>query len=419
MIKRLASRVFASSFIRHASILASGTVAANLITLLMLPLFSRLFSQQSFGLQSLLILGTMVLGTLATGYYDWAIPTPKTKAQAARLATLALLLCVGLAALLLALLLCFGQPLLNALAIGPLQGWAWALPPLAATYGCYYIGNYWLLRAGHLRDLALIRFVLPVTNAVVSLVLGLKGVDTGLITGFIAGVLLSGVVSLLLARRAGLRFEFAAKLGTLAAEYKEFPLYGSIPAAAMMLAGQIPLLVITRGYTLDLTGQYAVVRNIIFNGTLMVATACGQVVLKHIAEHKNNGEAVWPHFRRMALQIGAVGVAVGAAIYLTSPLFFHLYLGEQWAGCIPIAQRMACVMPLWMLGIALATAPIGLRRLKPIAGWQLGYGMAACWLFTLTGLPFMAMVDRVMGFDAVAYGLYIAISMATIYRHGR
>lgn len=422
MLKRFVARAFANSFVRHATLLASGTVAANLVTLVTLPMFSRLFSAESFGLQALLIMGTMASATIGTGYYDWAIPTPRTQKQAKELATLALGLSVALALLCMVLLLAFGQQLLEALTLGSLEAWAYALPPLGLALAAYNIGNYWLLRAGKMASLTQIRFVLPVTNALVSLILGRMGHDTGLVTGFIAGVLLSGVWSLALAMRHGLAFDVhrpRRHYASLAAKFREFPLYGSIPATAMLIAGQIPLLVITRAYALEEAGHYAVVRALLYGGTMMVATACAQIILKHIAEATNAGEKPWPHFLRMAGMLAVAGLGMGAVLYTFSPLFFRLYLGEGWGESAGIAQRMALAMPFWLVGVALASAPVGIKRLRGIAAWQLLYGLAACTLFTLTDLPFMQLVARVITFEMVAYALYIAVSAVTVYRHGR
>ncbi len=422
MIRRFVARAFASSFIRHATMLASGTVAANLITLVSLPLFSRLFSPEAFGLQALLIMGTMVLASLGTGYYEWAIPTPKTKKQARELATLALVLSIALSLVVALLLLIFGQHLLDALAIGSLQIWAYALPPLGLALACYNIGNYWLLRSGRMANLTQIRFILPVTNAIISFILGRMGYDTGLVTGFILGVFLSGVVSLWLAKRSGLIFDFThprTHYAALASKYSEFPFYGSLPSTAMLIAGQIPLLVITRAYALHEAGHYAVVRALLYSGTLMIATACAQVILKHIAEAKNAGDKVWPHFLRMLGLLSGVAAVIGAVLYLASPVFFNAYLGEAWAGSAGIAQLMAFAVPLWLLGIALASAPVALKRLRGVATWQFCYGIAACYLFTLTDLPFMELVTRVITFEIIAYALYIAVSVATVRRYGR
>ena len=423
MVRRLIRKTLASSFIRQSSLLAGGTIAANLITLLTLPLFTRLFPAESFGLQALMILGTMVLGGLGTGYYDWAIPTPKTKKQAAELATLALLLSVALALLAALALVVFGQSLLDVLAIGALGGWAIALPLLGLALACCNIGNYWLLRVGKVGSITQIRFVLPVTNAAVSFVLGMLGVQGGLVIGFVAGVLACGVWGLLLATRHGLAFDFRqprAHILALAKTFREFPLYGSIPATAMLIAGQIPLLVITRAYALEATGQYAVVRAIVFSGTFMVATATGQIILKHIADATHRGEAAWPHFKRMFGLLALVGSVGAIAVYAASPMFLRFYLGERWGDAATIAQLMAFAIPLWLLGVALASAPIALKRLKPIAAWQVGYGVVAtAYLFSLTDLPFLVLVQKVMLFEIVAYALYVAVSCVTVYRHGR
>lgn len=422
MLTRFVARALASSFIRHATVLASGTLAANLITLAMLPVFARMFPPEQFGLQSLMLMGSMVLGTLASGYYDWAIPTPKTKRDAQGLATIALTLSLGwmMAGLLLAFL--FGPALLRTLDVPQLGAWMFAVPPLAFANGCFNTGNYWLLRSGRLGLQTNIRFAQPISTAAATLGLGMLNVPDALIIGYIIGMLAAGTWSLLVAVRAGLRLSLSRTRDyylALAHKFREFPLFGSIPSTMMILAGQIPLLVITRAYALDVTGHYAVVRNILYGGTVMIAGACGQVLLKHMAEYKNNGDAIWPHYIRILGLLALAGFALGAGIYITAPLLFGLYLGEGWSDSATIARLIAPVMPFWLMGMALACAPMALRKLKPIAGWQVCYGLAASCLFLLKDLPFEQLVQRVITFEACAYALYVVVSTATVYKHGK
>jgi O-antigen/teichoic acid export membrane protein len=259
-------------------------------------------------------------------------------------------------------------------------------------------------------------------NAAVSLVLGSMGYAGGLVMGFVAGVILSGVFSMGLAMRGGLAVRIRHPLRryvAMARTFRDFPLYGSIPATAMLVAGQIPLLVISQHHAISHAGYYVVVRSILYSGTLMIASACAQIILKHLAQVRHTHGSVWPYFIRMLALLAAAGLALGASFYLISPLFFRMFLGDAWATSASIARLMSLAMPFWLLGVGIAAAPIAMKILKPGAAWQLTYGAAACLQFAWHALPFMELVARIILFEVVAYAAYVAISVVTMYRHGR
>jgi O-antigen/teichoic acid export membrane protein len=422
MIRRFAAHVFASSFLRHVTVLASGSLLANMISLALLPIFARMYDAGSFGLQSLLLLGVTFLSPLSTGYYDWAIPTPRRKDQARALATLAFGIALSIGALALCILVLFHHALAPMMHMGALGLWIFTIPLLAMCTGCYNIANYWLLRASRPGLQTNIRFAHAISTALFTLIFGVMKMKDGLLLGFICGLVFAAAWSLMIAYRHGLRLELHRSrlyfMG-LASKFREFPIFGAIPAGVTNLAAQIPLLVITAGHAISLTGHYAVVRSIMFGGTALISAAFGQVILKHMAEHKHAGTPIWPAYIRIFALLALGGLALSITIYFISPWFFRLYLGAGWGDSTMIARMLSVNMMLWLMGPALSCAPIGLRILKPIAAWQISYFVMACCLFFFIHLPFEQLLARLVIFDLVAYGLYVAIATATVWRFGR
>jgi hypothetical protein len=80
------------------------------------------------------------------------------------------------------------------------------------------------------------------------LMISLGGAIGGLLVGFVGGALVGAIWGMAQAWRDGLRIDWQFPpryFGTTLVEYREFPLFGSIPSAINNLAAQVPLLVIT------------------------------------------------------------------------------------------------------------------------------------------------------------------------------
>lgn len=89
MIGRLSARLARFPFAKNVLLLASGTVAGQAIMILVLPLLTRLYSPESFGLLGIYISVTLLLSVAACLRLDIAIPLPENDENAVNLLVLA------------------------------------------------------------------------------------------------------------------------------------------------------------------------------------------------------------------------------------------------------------------------------------------------------------------------------------------
>ena len=76
-------------FARNVATLMTGGVIANLLSLAAIPIVSRLFNPDDFGVAALFVSITTILSTVATLRYEHAIVLPESREEAAEIATLA------------------------------------------------------------------------------------------------------------------------------------------------------------------------------------------------------------------------------------------------------------------------------------------------------------------------------------------
>ena len=417
---RLFQRVWQPTLIRDITILASGAALAQLIPLLALPALSRMFDPGVFAIQALLQTGIAFLLPIATGFYEFAIPIPRARRQAYALAGLVVLLSTTMAVLI-SVALFFGHNAIAAmLDIPTLGNWIFAYPFIIYATCLLNLSNYWLLRQGEHRLQALNRIVMAASIAAIALGCGLAGMEYGLVVGFVSGTSIGGLFALFMAYQNGLRIAVPLRteyLRGLVHKYREFPVYGAFPAAINNLASQMPLIVIASNYSLAQSGQYAVARTLLAGGVGLLAASTGQILLKHFSAIAQRRERLWPHFQRVLGFLVAVGVTMSVGVYLLGPLIFTLYLGSGWEESAAIVRVLSFNLVLWLVAPALALVVVALRKLKGIAVWQLSYGALACCLFFFAHKPFAEFIRYVALFEALAYGLYLAIVCATMWRH--
>ncbi len=413
-------RILQSSFIRAVAVLATGSIIAQAIPLLMLPAYARLYAPDMFALQALLMMGMTFMTPMATGFYEFALPSPKHPREARAIATVALgmALCVSLLSLVLIIIL--RETLEHWLNLGGLGYWMYAYPALILANACISVSNYWLLRAGQFKRQSMNRIALTAAAAIIAITLGAVHVSEGLLIGFVGGTLISAVWAQAQAYHAGLRAELHLPPGyflRVMKRYREFPLFGGLPSSLNNLAAQVPLIILTAHYTLATTGHYAVARGLLSSGVGLVSLTIGQVLLKHFADRMHEGKPLWPYFKRISLGVSLVGLALSVGTYVLGPWFFRLYLGKDWQDGGDILRVLSFNLLFWLLGPATAMAAVAVKKLRMIALWQVLYLGIASSLWLFADLPFEQFMRRIVALEAVSYALYFVLMAITVRRY--
>ena len=393
---------------------------AQLIPLLMMPFFTRMFDARVFGLQALLMIGINFMVPISTGFYEYAIPTPRSERKARQLATVAFTLALAANILVALLLLVFKPTLTRMLGLEEMGQWVYAYPLVSFSASLINVSNYWMLRKGKFHLQSLNKICQASSVATIVLALGLLKVSTGLMFGFIAGLTIAALFALRQAYRQKLRFDYTwpiAYYWRMMKQYAEFPIFGSIPSSINNIAAQVPVIVITAHYSLGLTGHYSVVRNLMNAAVSLIAASFGQVILRHFAQKNHEGEQLWPYYIRITGVVIMLGIIATAGTYVLGPWFFKLYLGANWQDSVDIVRMISLCMAFWLMGPALAHAVIAIKRLRAIALWQVLHGTMAFGLTWFSDLPFHEFILRVVIYEAFSYSLYFIIMTATIWRY--
>lgn len=353
-IRSTVSNLLASQFIRHVLTLLTGTVAAQVLMLLLTPVLSRLYSPEDYGLFSIFssILATITI--MAALRYDMAIMLPKLDADAKVLKRGVTRLILG--ASVLATIVCgFFGPLIAELTGSPeLAPWFWLMGIAVFTLAEVSALTYWLNRQSDYKAIGINRVLQSGGTGIAQLGLALSklGGVGGLIIGTIAGQVAAWLTLRYKARdvRVGLD-ESNASIPGLLKRYRRMPLLNGPNALVDAIRTNGINIIIGIVYSGALLGQFFMAWKLLQLPLALINGALAQVFFQKLSIMERGSMFVFA--KTSVKQSIILGVIPFALIYWLSPWAFPVFLGEEWVE----AGRIAQVLVPWLF-MSLITSPI-------------------------------------------------------------
>ncbi len=191
---------FRSNFLK----IASANALAQIIGVASLPVLSRLYSPEDFGVLATYTLMQSIILSFITGRIEWIIPNAKSRSQASRLfglglAILALIMCV-----ISFVLLIFNEPLMVILKLQENSLLLWLLPVGIIAGAFQLLLQSYYVFGGNLGQVGYSKLAQALITMALSLLLGFVAlIGNGLVLAYIAGFI-GAVVVLLLGGGAGI-----------------------------------------------------------------------------------------------------------------------------------------------------------------------------------------------------------------------
>ncbi len=392
-----------SGFARKVGLLTSGTAAAQLITLLILPILTRLFSPEQFGVLASYVAIVAIVSTVSGLRYETAIPLASNDSQAFHL----LLLSAGSVFFFAFVTTSFVALLPDH--VLPLGGVKWLIPVGLVGIGIYQALSFWALRNKAYKTLAKTKFSQGIGRAVTQMGAGLLGAGAGgLALGEVVGRS-AGIVPLAWSERHRL-LVFGRKvtyneLCSTARVYREFPLLVS-PASLMNSAGlQVPTLLIASLYGPIVAGWYFAAQRIVALPVQMIARAVGDVFLAEAPEvAKKDPARLRIMFRTVSNRLLLCGAVPAGMLILGAPWTVSWLLGAEWKTAGVFLQLLTVAFLF-----ALAYSPINFAIIGRNDYSLLWAGLR---LLTTTGA---VTVSYVLGWSAVTCVATLSFAIAINY----
>jgi len=135
-----------SEFGRNVLTLMTGTTIAQAIPIAIMPILTRIYPPESFGVFALFLAITAVGASMATGQYEQAIVLPKSKKDALSIVILSIVITFGLSIVLLLMIIIFNNQIVNLLNNSEIKSWLYFIPLSVFLVGVYNSLNFFNIR---------------------------------------------------------------------------------------------------------------------------------------------------------------------------------------------------------------------------------------------------------------------------------
>src|SRR5665647_3945126 len=175
----------APNFIANVLKLVSGSVTAQILGILLVPLITRIYSPDDLGIFQLFLSISGILAIFSTYSYQFAIMSPKTEEDSANVAVLCAIL-VTITSLLTALVVLFLPKDVDYMLNAPgISKYLIYVPAITFFNGIFFVKNFWLSRKIRFGVIAGSRILNTVSTKAFQLAIPIWNVSPfGLIAGY-------------------------------------------------------------------------------------------------------------------------------------------------------------------------------------------------------------------------------------------
>lgn len=355
-MKKLIDKYRVSPFAKNVTVLASGSVIAQVISVLISPVLSRLYSPEEYGLLAVFLSVLNMVTVIMCLRYELAIVLPKSESDAVSLVKLCLLLATAFTLILLPVSILFSEEISGVLGNPNISFW---LPFLVLTIfitAIYNTLNFFLTRSKEFKTITKSKVYQSIGQSATSVGFGLYGMTSiGLILSAIAGQILSAFTLAYSSLKRIFVFHKSDinKIRVLAKRYKEFPSVNMPLAIIDIFSLQVIVLLISNFFADEITGYYSFALRLLTIPSVLIGGAVGQVFYQRLSDMvNNNGD-----YKSLILQtwktLFAISIIPLTLIIIFAPDIFAFVFGERWRYSGNISSIL-CIMYFFMF----LTAPV-------------------------------------------------------------
>lgn len=342
MLKKI-KEIKGSAFVRNIAYLSGGTLVGQFISTASLPILTRLYSPDLFGVLAVFMSAIMVLSVAACLRFDLAVPLPNTDSEAASLVVLgiasATLISIGL------LFTAFIWPVevSEILQEPSLESYLWMIPLGVWLASMYSALQFWAIRKKRFATVASTQLTRAAGSSGIQVVWGyFSPSGLGLMMGY---MLYGGLGSLGLLRSAwkhDAHIYYSINIGLLKStfvKWRRYPIFSTPEALLNSAAVNLPIVLIAAFATTSDAGHLLLAQRVASIPVGLLGSSLSRVFLSESREKalENN---LGKFSRRIMWNLLKLSFFPFLIMAVFSPFAFPLVFGADWA--------RAGIMVLWL-----------------------------------------------------------------------
>ncbi|WP_048174202.1 oligosaccharide flippase family protein [Methanosarcina siciliae] len=325
-----------SNFITNVLKIVSGSVVAQALGMFLIPIITRIYSPNDFGVFQLILSISGILAIFSTFSYQFSIMLPKEDEDSVNVVVLCIIL-VTLISLLTGIAILFlPKNIDDILSVAGASRYLIYLPIIVLLNGFFFVQNYWLSRRVRFGTIAGARVSNTLLGKVFQIGLAEWIVSpVSLLLGVIAGYVFADLFMLKSIKDdiGILKKVSLVRIKELAIQYKNFPLFSSWSMIANTISPQVPTFLLALFYGTTVVGHYSLAYQVVNMPMTIVGNAIGQVFFQKVSEVKNgnvDGDmkiVVEEVYKKLIL----IGIFPMILLMIIGEQVFTFAFGESWS----------------------------------------------------------------------------------------
>lgn len=346
-----------SNFITNVLKLISGSVTAQIVGILLIPIITRIYNPEDFGIFQIIMSISGILVIVSTFSYQFAIMLPKTEEDAANVTSLCAVL-VTFISLLTGIVVLFIPEDINIFNTPGVSKYLPLLPLIIFLNGIFFVQNYWLSRKTRFGVIAGSRVSNTLTSKAFQIGFAKWSITPlGLIGGFVAGYVFADIFMLKGIKKDIQVFKKVSikRMKEVAIQYKKFPLFSSWSSIANTISPQVPAFLLAYFYSTSVVGHFSLANQVVNLPMGIVGSAIGQVFFQKVSEVKNgNGEGDMKVIvEEVYKKLISIGLFPMILLMILGEQIFTFAFGKEWS----ISGTYVRILVPWIFLVFLS-API-------------------------------------------------------------
>jgi lipopolysaccharide exporter len=340
----LRDSIINNQFIRNVFTLFSGSALAQLIGFAFLPILTRLFTPEEFGVFSIFLTTASILSIIITGGYEKSFVIAKSEDEAKHLLLFSIILSTGLS-------------VISLLVLFLIENWGtylfqssqsrlilWSVPVYSFLFGIFRIFQNWSIRGRNYN-------LVSGSNIIRSGSLSMLQTGFGLVNsgsfGLVAGSCISQLLPLLYLfiknknKLENVTKESLRKASVTGRDFKSF-IFFKMPSDLVNEASiQLPVYVLISVFSKAIAGIYSLPQKVLSQPSKFIGQAVGEIYYRQVSEMETQGKDISEITYKTYKTLLLCGIVPFMIILLWGQSIFSFVFSSVWKESGMIAEYLS------------------------------------------------------------------------------
>ena len=403
---------------KKVTILVIGTLIAQLITILLTPLLSRIYSPEDFGLFAIFFSITGILSTIIGGRYEIAIVQPKKMSESMTLAFISLSIMLLSTISLTLFYFLFKEKIFQLTNVD--SNFLILIPLLTFFIGLFNILDMLNTRLENYNSISIAKILRSLAQNVTPIALAYISTNfINLLVGYLSGFIITytTLIKKIFFKKENLKDISIEKSFSILKKYKVFPLYNAPSSFANTVTHQLPFIFIFYIGGEAMNGLYFLAARLISIPTTLIGVSFGQVFYRQIIFNINNKIKLMPLLNKSVRKLFFIAFPCFLLIFFLSPKLFPLILGNKWTQSGIIAQYLGCIFLIQFI-VSTVSQVISIEKyVLRGAKWKYGYFFSSILFYSMSyfaKIDFYTFLLFLVIHEYILYSIYFYIILKSV-----